>query len=119
MIENWQKQHTRFVALLVGIFILIGLLVVRYDYKIDVAFNQRNSLSLQGIQIAKQLSDPLKVTAFAQGNLKVKKLINSNLVSYKIGELNSASDRVYVGRRLRVAAMKHYPCVTSSLLQLL
>ncbi|MBS9778470.1 MAG: GldG family protein [Gammaproteobacteria bacterium] len=82
-IKSWQAQHIRFVALLFGIFILVGFLAVRYDRSIDVTLSHRHALSESSIEVVKQLTEPMKVTAFVRGNPKVKKLIIRLLAKYQ------------------------------------
>lgn len=81
--QHWQRQHHYFLAVLLGIFILSGLLAVRYDRTWDLTQSQRNQLSETSITLMKQLQEPLTVTAFSRGNPKVKSLINRLLSRYQ------------------------------------
>lgn len=80
---HWRRQHRLFVALLLGIFILVGLLAVRYDRQWDLTQSQRNSLSQQSIEVIEQFEQPIQVTAFTRGNPKVKQLIQRILNKYQ------------------------------------
>ncbi len=77
------RQHYYFIGVLIGIFILIGLLAVRYDRRLDITFDGRNSLHPNSEKIVKQLDAPLSVTAFSRGNPQVKKLITRLLDKYQ------------------------------------
>lgn len=79
----WQWQHRRFIALLVVVFVCIGLLVVRYDRRIDLTFNQRNALNTSSQAVVKQLNAPLTITAFTRGNPQVKRLIHRQIDKYR------------------------------------
>ncbi len=52
---NWQRQHRLFVTLLLAIFILAGILAVRYDRFWDLTLNRRNQLSETSVKIVRQL----------------------------------------------------------------
>lgn len=80
---NWRRQHLIFVSLLVMIFIIVGLLAVRYDRVWDLTHNRRHTLSQTSIDIVKQLQQPLKITAFSRGNPQVKQLIHRLLDKYR------------------------------------
>ncbi len=77
------RQHYYFIGVLIGIFILIGLLAVRYDRRLDITLDGRNSLHPNSEKIVKQLDAPLSVTAFSRGNPQVKKLISRLLDKYQ------------------------------------
>lgn len=81
--QHWQRQHAIFLSLVLGIFILSGLLAVRYDRAWDLTQNQRNQLSDTSVALMQQLKSPLNVTAFSRGNPKVKALINRVLARYQ------------------------------------
>lgn len=81
--QHWQRQQAYFLALLLGIFILSGLLAVRYDRAWDLTQNHRNQLHETSITLMQQLQAPLTVTAFSRGNPKVKSLINRVLSRYQ------------------------------------
>ncbi len=80
---NNNRQHYYFLTMLIGIFILVGLLAVRYDRRIDVTFDGRNSLHPNSVEVVKQLDAPLSITAFSRGNPQVKKLIQRLLEKYR------------------------------------
>ncbi len=82
-LKPWQRQHRLFVALLLGIFCLAGVLAVRYDRAWDLTFNQRNQLSETSVALVKQLQAPVKITAFSRGNPKVNRLISRLLRRYQ------------------------------------
>lgn len=81
--NNYRLSFYYFIALLIGIFLALGLLAVRYDYRLDMTFNQQNALHPSSEKIVKQLTGPLTVTAFTRGNPKVKKLIERLLDKYR------------------------------------
>lgn len=81
--HNWKRQHHLFLALLLGIFMLGGLLAVRYDRGWDLTQNQRNQLDEASITLMQQLKKPLHISAFVRGNPKVKALINRLLSRYQ------------------------------------
>lgn len=81
--KQWQRQHRLFVALLLGIFCLSGLLAVRYDRAWDLTADRRNQLSETTVTLVEQLESPLHITAFSRGNPKVKTLINRLLTRYQ------------------------------------
>lgn len=80
---NWKRQHRWFVFLLMSVFILVGLLAVRYDRAWDLTWGQKNQLHNSSIEIVKQLQSPLEIIAFTRGNPKVKALINRLLSRYQ------------------------------------
>lgn len=80
---NWQTQQRLFVALLLIIFILLGVLSVRYDKFWDLTSSQRNKLSETSVKVVKQLQAPLAVTAFTRGNPQVKTLVQRVLNKYR------------------------------------
>lgn len=77
------RQYYYFISVLIGIFILIGLLAVRYDRRLDITLDGRNSLHPNSEKIVKQLDEPLSVIAFSRGNPQVKKLISRLLDKYR------------------------------------
>ncbi len=82
-VTKHHRQHYYFITVLIGIFILIGMLTVRYDRRIDITVDGRNSLHASSEKIVKQLDAPLSVTAFSRGNPQVKKLIYRLLDKYR------------------------------------
>lgn len=80
---NWRRQQVIFIGLLLGIFILAGLLAVRYDRQWDLTANQRNELTAPSVALLQQLDDTVAVTAFVRGNPKVKRLIQRSIAKYQ------------------------------------
>lgn len=80
---NWRRQQGVFIGLLLGIFVLAGLLAVRYDRQWDLTHNQRNALSKTSIELVQKLTAPVHVTAFVRGNPKVKQLTQRIIARYQ------------------------------------
>lgn len=80
---SWRRQHRFFIALLVGLFVLLGLLAVRYDKQWDITEGQRNQLTTQSVALLEQLEAPLQITAFVRGNPQIKRLIQRLVSQYQ------------------------------------
>lgn len=80
---NWRRQHRVFITLLVGLFILSGLLALRYDKQWDLTESKRNQLTVKSLELLKQLEAPVQITAFVRGNPKVKRLIQRLISQYQ------------------------------------
>jgi|GEM_PF-6043778 len=81
--QVWQRQSYVFFGLLAGIFILVGMLAVRFDVVFDLTKSGRNHLHKASIDVVRKIQQPVTVLAFTRGNPKVKHLILRQLKKYR------------------------------------
>lgn len=79
---NWRRQHTFYIVLLLLIYVVIGVLSLRFNTRFNLAITQ-NTLSDTSQQIVSQLNAPLEVYAFVRGNNEVKRLVQTRLAEYQ------------------------------------
>jgi len=71
--ERWQSRL--FVLLFLAVMALLAWLSTRYNYQADWTSNGRNTLSAASVALLRDLSGPLRITAYARDNKLLRKRI--------------------------------------------
>lgn len=79
----WRAQHALFIVLFLAVIGLLAWLSTRYNYQADWTANARNTLSEASQTLLKEMSGPLKITAYARETGQLRKATGTLLARYQ------------------------------------